>query len=121
MKYTCIQDKQKVLFKRLAKLKKYPTESEIKMKDILDKLGIRYIFQKAFIAGDYFCIVDFYIPKPHKICLEVDGKYHDDIKSKDKRRDSYLEDFRGFSVIRVPNDKVDLEYVSSILQNRWYK
>jgi hypothetical protein len=47
-------------------------------------MRIHYMFQKGFIQGKYYCIVDFYLPKPYNICIEIDGKYNlsDEFKGK---------------------------------------
>lgn len=102
------KDKQKTLFKRQKELRLKPTASELIFKERLDELGISYIFQKAFIAGDYYCIVDFYLPKPYKIVFEIDGGYHDtkEQQIKDYYRDKYLQDKRGFKAIRIKNEDV---------------
>ena len=99
------KDKQKTLFKRLKKLRDNATKSELIFKEILDSLKIKYIFQKGFISGDAYVIVDFYLPKPYKICIEIDGKYHDKQKGKDKWKDDYLKG-RGFRVIRIKNEEL---------------
>lgn len=101
------KEKQKTLFKRKKSLVEKATDSEIQFKNILDENNIRYIFQKGFIQGNNYCIVDFYLPKPHKICIEIDGPYHDreDQKRKDFYRDKYLKE-RGFRVVRIKNENV---------------
>ena len=70
-----IKKKQKTLGSRKKRLIKNATSSELKIKELLEELKIRSIFQKGFIKGNYYCIVDFYIPKL-KLCIEVDGEYH---------------------------------------------
>lgn len=108
MSYLTFKEKQKTLFKRLNNLKSNPTESEIEFEKILKAHGINYIFQKGFIQGDYYCIVDFYIPKPFKIVIEIDGGYHENecqVK-RDNRKDNYLINERGFKVIRIKNSEV---------------
>lgn len=103
------KEKQKLLFKYSQQLRKNPTEAELKFKSRLDSLGIKYIFQKCFIQGNNFCIVDFYLPKPYKICIEIDGEYHETVeqKRKDYYRDKYLTEERRFKVIRIKNSEVD--------------
>jgi very-short-patch-repair endonuclease len=85
-----------------------PTKAELAFKDILDELKIRYLFQKGFFKGKYHCIVDFYIPSPFKVCIEIDGEYHHspDIVRKDRMKNYYLEEFRGFKVLRFNNSEV---------------
>lgn len=88
----------------------------MEFKKKLDDFGIKYIFQKGFIQGTLTCIVDFYIPSPHKICIEIDGGYHDTKtqKKKDKYRDDYLRK-RGFNVVRIKNEDVKDFNIKSIL------
>jgi len=85
-----------------------PTKAELAFKDILDELKLRYLFQKGFFAGNYHCIVDFYLPAPYKICIEVDGEYHlnSEVARKDMMKNYYLEKFRGFKVLRFKNNDV---------------
>ena len=103
------KEKQKTLFSRIKHLKENPTESELIFKSRLEKLGVKFIFQKSFIANDYYAIVDFYLPKPNKIVFEIDGEYHNDIcqKYKDAHRTKYLSEIRGFRVIRIDNKDVN--------------
>lgn len=115
MNYTFI-DKQKVLFKRLSYLRSNSTDSEKATIKILDELKIKYIFQKGFLEGDYYCIVDFYIPKPYKICLEVDGLYHEFIKERDMRKENYLRNYRNFNVLRIKNEDVSHQNIYSLLK-----
>jgi very-short-patch-repair endonuclease len=102
-----LDEKRKTLFGRLKKLRENATESELIFKSRLDDAGIKYIFQKGFIKGRGYCIVDFYITKPYKMCVEIDGGYHNtyEQKSYDKWRDGYLKE-RGFRVIRIKNEDV---------------
>jgi very-short-patch-repair endonuclease len=115
------KDKQKTLFGRLKKLKENATRSELAIKIKLDQLNFKYIFQKGFIQGDNYCIVDFYLPKPHRIALEIDGGYHlteTQIK-RDSNRDAYLKK-RGFKIIRLTNEiaeKIDNIELEKLLLN----
>lgn len=101
--------KQQTFYSRQVKLRLTATTAELKFKDKLDKCGIRYIFQKGFIAGNGYYIVDFYLPKPYKLCIEIDGGYHDTIgqKYKDGYKNRYLIEERGFRVLRIKNEDVD--------------
>ena len=106
--YMKIEDKQRTLFTRQQKLRSNPTKAEQHFITLLDKANINYIFQKAFIAGKNYVIVDFYLPKPNRICIEIDGEYHN--TEKQKRKDycntTYLTKTRGFKVIRYSNEEV---------------
>ena len=88
-------------------LRKNPTPSEIIVRDKLTELGVDFIFQKGFYKGDYHCIVDFYLPKPLKICIEIDGLIHEteNQNARDIRKSAYLI-ARGFKVIRIKNSDV---------------
>lgn len=98
--------KQQQCSNRRQKLIKNATASELVFKKKLEVLGMRAIFQKGFIAKDGFCIVDFYLPKPFKLCIEIDGDYHNEPVQqwKDLRRTKYLKS-RGFDVIRLTNEQ----------------
>lgn len=84
------------------------TNSEKITKIMLEELGIKFIEQKGFIQGNYFCIVDFYIPLL-RLCLEIDGGYHSQEQQirKDFRKDNYLRD-RGFNVLRITNEQISI-------------
>jgi len=75
------------------------------------------MFQKAFIWGNSFCIADFYLPKPNRTVIEVDGEYHE--TEKQQRRD-YIKDkyyvSRGFKVVRIKNSEVETFDLSQFIQ-----
>ena len=101
------KEKQKIYGQRQKKLRDNPTIAEIKFRELLDKLGVYYIFQKCFIAGNGFYIVDFYLPAPKRICIEIDGSIHNlpEVIKKDRAKDGYLRG-RGFKVLRFSNETV---------------
>ena len=92
---------------RLARLSK-PTLAENAFANILHSLSIRFIKEKGFLARGRTCIVDFYIPKPYKLCVEIDGGYHNSWPQRklDDKRTEYLVLTRGFRVIRFTNEEV---------------
>lgn len=100
------KQKQQTLFKRLEERRNNRTSSELYIQSLLSKLPYKFIPEKGFIKGDYYCFVDFYLPKPLKVCLEIDGGYHNTTKqqARDKRKTKYLES-RGFRVIRLTNEQ----------------
>lgn len=100
------KEKQRLASKRQRELRDNMTLAEKALQLKLKKIPIKFISQKCFYAGDYFCIVDFYIPKPFKICIEVDGGYHDtgEQKERDDRKELYLMRDRGFRVLRLTNE-----------------
>lgn len=110
------KDKQKTLFARKKDLIRKATPSEKLFMLMLDTSGIQYIFQKGFINGGGYYIVDFYIPKPYKLCIEIDGGYHQTSKQilYDKRKDRYLKEERGFKVLRINNEDVGVFNMHSI-------
>ena len=101
------REKQKTLFSRIKQLKENATEAELIFKGKLDALGIYYIFQKGFIEGDNYCIVDFYLPRPHRLCIEIDGGYHEEKSQKirDMSRNRYLTWHRKFHVLHLTNEE----------------
>lgn len=108
--------KQKTLHPRKSELVRKITKSEECFKNRLDDLGIRYIFQKGFIGGDFYCIVDFYLPKPYKLCIEIDGGYHnsEEQKRKDWAKDKYLRG-RKMRVLRIKNEDVLTADIQSLI------
>ena len=68
------------------------TKAELKFKELLDRYGVRYQFQKGFLTRDpithqeRFRIVDFYI-KRSCTAIEIDGDYH--FTKEGIRRDEY--------------------------------
>lgn len=111
-------DKQKYLFKY--KLSNLPTKSELIFKELLDNLDIRYLYQKGFLSKTKtFYICDFYIPKPFKLVIEIDGLYHlsNDQQVKDQEKDKYLKERRGLRILRFTNEQVlnDLDQVKNTL------
>ena len=100
------QEKQKTLFQRQKQLRDNPTSAESAFKEKLDFLRIKYIFQKGFIQGNNYVIVDFYLPKPYKTCIEISSNYHfhESQELRDHQRDVYLQN-RNFKVIHFINDE----------------
>lgn len=109
------EQKQSTVHPRRAELKERATQSELIFKKRLDEAGIKYIFQKGFIQGDFYCIVDFYLPKPLRTCIEIDGGYHDtdEQRKKDWAKDNYLKN-RKMKVVRIRNENVSTFDLSSL-------
>lgn len=80
------------LFRYKSKLSKRATGAEVKFKELLDKYGIAYRFQKGVSTRDpitgkkRFRILDFHITRC-RIGIEIDGGYH--FTAHGKRRDAY--------------------------------
>jgi very-short-patch-repair endonuclease len=111
--------KQSICSKRRNKLLKTPTVSELLMKKRLEDANIRFLFQKGFIAGDNFCIADFYLPKPYKTVIEIDGDCHLTKKQqlRDADKDLYYNK-RGFKIIRILNKDVSTFDLSTLVPIR---
>ena len=101
------RNKQSLCSIRRNKLLKKPTVSELLFKRRLEDSNIKFIFQKGFIAGKNFCIADFYLPKPYKTVIEIDGSIHNTKKQqvRDSNKDYYYNQ-RGFKVVRIKNEDV---------------
>lgn len=103
-----LAQRQRAASKCKKQLRKKATKWE---KRVFAKLKLDFpktIFQKSFLSENSFFIVDFYIPFPYGVVLEVDGNHHykGDQLIKDNLRDKYFRD-RGFIVLRVRNSEVD--------------
>lgn len=100
--------KHKTCCQRIETLRKKATMSERIFKDKLRVLGYKFKFQAGFIKGNYYAIVDFFIPSI-KTVIEVDGGYHftPEQASKDKYRDSWLTNVRKVKVIRITNQQAE--------------
>lgn len=77
---------------------------ELKMKDILDSMGVAYEYQKILYVGGNFYIADFFLPE-HNIIIEVDGgiHYNQEQLIKDRLRDSAFAK-RGVLTIRFDTE-----------------
>lgn len=99
----CSPENQSLLMRRRAVLLKRSTEAETHIEAILKQLGERYMPQKGFFTPYRFFVVDFYLPKRGKLCLEIDGDYHKRQPAYDRARDCFLKERRGFRVVRLTN------------------
>ncbi len=93
---------------RKMQLRLNATPHELKVKSLLDRLGYRYRFQKGFLAGGVMFIADFFLPKPRRLVIEIDGTSHTVKKQaiKDALRDAYFVE-RGFRIVRITNTEVN--------------
>ena len=104
--------------KRANALRLRATSAELALKKKLEFLGVHFLFQRVFVAGNGCAIADFYIP-PLKLCIEVDGPYHLSPlqKAKDDWRDRFIQS-RGARTIRITNDtalSITPEALSSLI------
>jgi very-short-patch-repair endonuclease len=100
------QTKQRYLAENRKKLLKNRTTSELAVEKLLLQAGFRAISQKGFLTTRSFIIADFYLPKPHKLIIEVDGSSHDRKQHKDLERDCEMLLGRGIRTLRIKNDVV---------------
>ena len=99
--------KKKVVTGRVLKLRKNATWAEKIFNDKMKQAcPVKYKFQRGFIKGGYFAIVDFYVPS-RKLCIEVDGEYHKEPEQqrKDRHRDNWLKTVRKLIVKRITNEQ----------------
>lgn len=113
------KEKQKTVYKRQQALRDSATKSELILKAKLAKIPIKAMFQKGFIKGPNYVIVDFYIPSL-KLCIEVDGGYHNTKKqiARDLNKDEYLTKYRKFKLLRMTNadaENISMKALKSIL------
>jgi very-short-patch-repair endonuclease len=86
------------------------TSTERRFQSILKAMNVRSYPQSIFfLDNEHYRIVDFYLPRPYRICIELDGSSHDDAntKSYDRWKDRRLITMhRRFRIIRFRNDEV---------------
>lgn len=119
-----VLEKQKTLDARKKLLKRKATPGELVIKGLLmilvkeKRIPKRVMFQKGLIAGNGYCIVDFYLPFIG-LCIEVDGGYHFTAKQKsyDNWKNNYIINERKMRVFRI-NDKECLDLTPDNLL--WY-
>ena len=95
------------------------TSFEIKFEEFLIQNKVKYKKQKGFLSktNRKFYIVDFYLPKPVKLVIEIDGEYHKNRQAYDTERDRYFREVRNINVLRIPNELVfDKEYLKQVLR-----
>jgi len=93
-----------------AKLIAGATPQELKVKTALDTIRAEYVFQKEISYVDQVRFVDFYLPEPLALIIEVDGGYHDteDQKVKDADREDFIKYvYPRAEFFRITNRHVD--------------
>ena len=76
---------------------------------ILKELNLKYIKQKGWLSNlNSFIISDFYLPKPNRLAIEIDGLYHKtkEQQLKDNFKDNYLLNIRKIKTLRLSNELV---------------
>ena len=87
--------------------RRYPTDKEEIIRKILLKSGLQFLQQKIVHFNDRFYIIDFYIKKPYKVCLEIDGWQHlGNRVDYDVERTLRLEQDKKLKVVRFRNDEI---------------
>jgi very-short-patch-repair endonuclease len=106
MKLNTSRENQSLLLQRRHKLVSTATEAEIYVKQLLETLGVEFCFQKGFFNQNTHYIVDFYLKKNKRLCLEIDGSHHffEPQLTYDLKRDRFLSEVRGFRVKRISNE-----------------
>jgi very-short-patch-repair endonuclease len=109
-----IKEKQRLLSKYQLNMKRKPTPSESLFESLLIELGLKYKAQKGFFAGHKsFIILDFWLPRPYRVGIEIDGLYHNypEVVLKDAAKEAYLKK-RRFHLIRFKNEDLkDMDLV----------
>lgn len=96
---------ERTVTQRIMNLRRRATPSEKcfleKMKEVCP---VKFKFQRGFVKGGYYAIVDFHIPS-RNICIEIDGGYHEnpEQQKKDVYRDNWLTKVRRQTVKRITN------------------
>jgi len=94
-------------------MRRHPTPSELVLWQAIRgrRLGVRFVRQVPL--GPY--IVDFLAPR-QRLVVEVDGGYHAERASVDRRRQRWLER-QGYRVVRVPASLVlhDMERALGVI------
>lgn len=100
------RENQSLMVKRQKENRGEPTPAEAHIIALLDTMGEHYVFEKGIFTAHKFFLVDFYFPKPRKLCLEIDGAYHDSPAqmAKDKARDKFIRTKRKMRVSRITNE-----------------
>ena len=88
----------KTTLDRARALRRNPTKPERLLWAAIRRKQRRLRFRQQHPVGAY--ILDFYCPSA-RLCIEVDGRQHDQTVATDERRDHWLGQL-GITVIRVP-------------------
>lgn len=100
---------QSTLAKRRNRLLRKQTPQELRIAKLLTEIGVKFLPQKGFFNENTHYIVDFYLPKNKKLCLEIDGCHHFNGQQLhyDNRRTEFLTKTRRFRVKRLSNAIAD--------------
>jgi len=100
-------------------LRRNQTESELLFGLIIKQWKLKLQFRKQVPLLGF--ILDFYA-QGIKLCIEIDGGYHQVTKEYDERRDLILKDY-GIRTIRITNDELfnNTKSVKSFLRSEIWK
>lgn len=96
-------------------LRQGPTSIELKVRQFLESIGIKFEEQKVIPEGR--TVVDFYIPEQHLV-LYADGLYWHSkpgCKEKDERQNMLLST-NGFNVLRLPEKNIKDNTFQELIQ-----
>ena len=107
---------------RASQMDTWPSPLEERMKEFLDDNYVEYESQKIFYIYDEdgwikrYYIADFFIPQ-RNVIIEVDGKFHDDHKQKDRDRTRDIQQqYPEVEVLRYRwKDLSDLDMMDDLL------
>lgn len=106
--------RRKQIMANALKTQKVRTPAELQMESILDSLQVRFLPEHTFTENlKTFYLADFYIPKPYRAVIEIDGGYHKDEAAYDKEKNLYYVHRAKVSIIRFTNEEV----LSSDIEN----
>ncbi len=96
-----------IMARRQNENRREKTPAEAHVITLLESLGVEYVFEKGVLRRKSFYLVDFYFPRPRKLCLEIDGGYHNtpEQKAKDRIRDRFITRSRKMRVTRLTNEQ----------------
>ena len=104
--------------------RKHATLSELKFRNKLRELGIKYKFQYPLVCyPNHYYVLDFYLPD-YNIGVEMDGPNHYTTKGleHDNIRDSLIREIHSIKIHRVKNEElIQMDLVVDRMVNMWFK
>lgn len=92
--------------KRKDQLTQKATIPEVIVLNALKTMGIKFHFQKGtFCKWTGIRIMDFYLSKPFRLAIEIDGKGHNKIQD-EKRENQIRIAYRRIRFLRISNEEV---------------
>lgn len=102
------KEKQKVARAFSRDLKERSTGAECVFAKILQRNNINFVFQRPFMRGETFAIVDFWLPD-YGVIVEIDGGYHCDpiqIQKDAARTADLMKKGKVKGLVRFTNEQV---------------